>query len=61
MRTWIDSGLTCPARTLSSGSDMAPGRVSPENPAKSMVTFCASKARSMWGLLREVLDSVTGR
>ena len=33
------SGTSCPVRILSSGSWMAPCRVSPENPAKSIDTF----------------------
>lgn len=36
-------------RTLSKVSWIALYIVSPEKPAKSIVTFVASKARSMWG------------
>ena len=43
------AGLIWPMRILSRGSWIAPCRVSPENPAKSMVTCSRAKACSMNG------------
>jgi len=49
MRTDTDSGVSSPARILSSGSVRTPCSVSPEKPAKSIETCARSNAASTWG------------
>ena len=51
------AGLISPVRILSRGSWMTPCRVSPENPAKSMMTCSAVNACSMYG--RKPVESTT--
>lgn len=59
-RTRMDSGVWRPMRTLSEVSWIALYSVSPEKPAKSIVTFVASNARRTLTALRRSAVVVTG-